>query len=121
MKQFTGVRLMLDDLDREVGLINKESLAWMHEKPPARRAASELGHIEKLASPVVVDLRRTGFPAPRSAYQEAYSMQYLLKPEPQQVETIEEEEEIGIAEEETAPSTVVDAPPIPVEEDAMPF
>jgi len=37
------------------------------------------------------------------------------------VEIIEEEEEIGIAEEETAPSTVVDAPPRPVEEDAMSF
>jgi hypothetical protein len=37
---------MLDDLDREVRLIHKESLAWMHERP-TRRAASELGHIEK--------------------------------------------------------------------------
>ena len=83
VQQFAGVRLMLDDLDREVRLIHKESLAWMHEKPAARRAASELGHIEKLASPVVVDPRRTGFPAPRSAYQEAYSMQYLFKPDPQ--------------------------------------
>jgi hypothetical protein len=47
-------------------------------------------------------------------------MQYLLKPEPQGVEVIEEEEP-GNAEEETAPSTVVEAPPQPIEEEVLSY
>ena len=85
IQQFANVKQMLDDLNREARLIHKEALASAINSDDSygghRRANSELGHISVPLVKAIEDDKKSIFPTPKSAYQEAYSLDYLQRPD----------------------------------------